>query len=51
MGVQFCIWLWRMYRWKQKQERLQGLNPNSPHPELYDLAPKPNAPEHIQPAR
>jgi hypothetical protein len=23
MGVEFCIWLWRMYRFKQKQERLQ----------------------------
>ena len=23
MGVEFCIWLWRMYRFKQKQERLR----------------------------
>jgi len=24
MGVEFCIWLWRMYRFKQKQDRLQA---------------------------
>lgn len=22
MGVEFCIWLWRMVRYKRKQERL-----------------------------
>ena len=22
MAVEFCIWLWRMYRFKRKQERL-----------------------------
>jgi hypothetical protein len=29
MGVEFCIWLWRMYRFKRKQERLQALKPSS----------------------
>jgi hypothetical protein len=41
MGVEFCIWLWRMYRYKQKLERLQRLNP----------APKPDVPQDVQPAR
>lgn len=28
MGVEFCIWLWRMYRLKRKQERLQLRKPH-----------------------
>lgn len=48
MGVEFCIWLWRMYRFKRKQERLQP--PNSPSAlELCGIPRKSN--EDAQPAR
>lgn len=49
MGVEFCIWLWRMYRFKQKQERLQPPKLPSPAQELRGIPQKAN--EDVQPAR
>jgi hypothetical protein len=51
MGVEFCIWLWRMYRIKQKQERL-GLS-KSEHPmrEALTVPQKQRTVEDARPVR
>jgi len=51
MGVEFCIWIWRMYRFKRKQERLQLRNAKSPAQELSGIPQKSNADRDIQLAR
>lgn len=51
MGVEFCIWLWRMYRFKRKQERLRPPKPPSPTLASCGVPQKSNAAKDAQLAR
>jgi hypothetical protein len=51
MGVEFCIWIWRMYRSRRKQERLEHMKRGLPANELRNIPQKSNVSKGPQPVR
>ena len=51
MGVEFCIWIWRMYRSRRKQERLLHTKQGLQAKELRNIPQKSNVSKDPQPVR
>jgi hypothetical protein len=51
MGVEFCIWIWRMYWSKRKQQNLQQTKRGSPAKELRNIPQKSNVSKDPQAVR